>query len=170
MAKTGTITESILGVAGVIVVEKGTVKGSFGQILVVGREIFLFQGGIGCAKAGGVVQTFFKHVAIVALGQRNGPPTKQRRQGMNGGFTFTCTTGWAFNAAPNVSVAGRVVEVLVVATGGGGGPGRFGTGRVVVVEDFTFGGARFALLLAAGVLVLVGWADGASAVAGTVGA
>ena len=81
MAKTGTIAKTILVIAGVIVVENAAVKGSFGQILVVGRKIFLFQGGIGCAKASGVVQTFVKHVAnIVALGQRNGPPTKQRRQ------------------------------------------------------------------------------------------
>ena len=169
MAKAGTITKTILGVAGVIVVENATVKGSFGQILVVGRKIFLFQGGIGCAKASGVVQTFVKHVAsIVALGQRNGPPTKQRRQGMNGGFTFTCTTGWASNTAPIVSVAGRVVEVLRVATVGGGGPGRFGTGGVFCIGFFAFDETCFAGLLAAGVLVLVGGTVGAGAVVGAV--
>ena len=169
MAKAGTITKTILGVAGVIVVENATVKGSFGQILVVGREIFLFQGGIGCAKASGVVQTFLKHgTDIFSLGQRNGPPTKQRRQGMNSGFTFTGTTRWASNAVPIVVVAGRVVEVLRVATIGGGGPRWFGTGGLFYVGSFAFDDACFAALLATGVLVLVGCAVGTSAIAGTV--
>ena len=89
---------------------------------------------------------------------------------MNGGFTFTCTTGWASNTAPIVSVAGRVVEVLRVATVGGGGPGRFGAGGVFCIGFFACDGTRFASVLPTGVLVVVGWADGASAVAGTVGA
>ena len=87
---------------------------------------------------------------------------------MNGGFTFTCTTGWAPNAVPIVSVAGRVVEVLVVATSGGGGPGRFGTGGVFCIGLFTFDKTCFAGLLATGVLVLVGGTVGAGAVVGAV--
>ena len=82
---------------------------------------------------------------------------------MNGGFTFTCTTGWASNTAPIVSVAGRVVEVLVVATGGGGGPGRFGAGGVFCIGFFAFDKTCFAGLLAAGVLVLFKWAIDTSA-------
>ena len=87
---------------------------------------------------------------------------------MNGGFTVTGTTGWAFNAVPIVVVAGRVVEVLRVATIGGGGPRWFGTGGLFYVGFFAFDGTCFAGLLATGVLVLVGWAVGTSAIAGTV--
>ena len=87
---------------------------------------------------------------------------------MNGGFTFTCTTGWAFDAAPIVSVAGRVVEVLRVATVGGGGPGRFCTGGVFCIGFFAFDETCFAGLLATGVLVLVGGTVGAGAVVGAV--
>ena len=89
---------------------------------------------------------------------------------MNGGFTFTGTTGWASNAVPIVVVAGRVVEVLRVATIGGGGPRRFGASGLFDVGFFAFDGTGFAGLLATGVLVLVGGADGAGAVAGAVGA
>ena len=89
---------------------------------------------------------------------------------MNGGFTFTGTTGWASNAVPLVFVAGRVVEVLCFAATGGGGPRWFGTGGLFYVGFFAFGGTCFAALLATGVLVLVGWAVGTSAIAGTVGA
>ena len=171
MAKTGTIAKTILVIAGVIVVDNGTVEGPFGQIIesIVCGKIFLFQGGIGDAKASGVVQTFLKHVAgIFSLGKRHGPPTKQRRQGMNGGFTFTGTTGWAFNAVPIVVVAGRVVEVLCVATIGGGSPWRFGAGGLLCVGFFAFDGTGFAALLATGVLVVIGGAVGAGAVAGAV--
>ena len=89
---------------------------------------------------------------------------------MNGGFTFTGTTGWAFNAVPIVVVAGRVVEVLRVAAFGGGGPRWFGAGCLFYVGFFAFDGTCFAGLLATGVLVLVGEADRAGAVAGAVGA
>ena len=77
---------------------------------------------------------------------------------MNGGFTVTGTTGWAFNAVPIVFVAGRVVEVLRVATIGGGGPRRFGASGLFDVGFFAFGGTGLAGLLATGVLVLVGGA------------
>jgi hypothetical protein len=175
VAKTCTVTETNVGVASVIVVQiSGTVVGPFGQINegIVWCKIFLFQGGIGCAEASGVVQTFLKHGTdiIFALGQRNGPPTKQGRQGMKGGFTFASTTGWASNAVPIVVVAGRVIEVLRVATIGGGGPRWFGAGCLFYVGFFAFDDACFAALLATGVLVLVGWAVGTSAIAGTVGA
>ena len=89
---------------------------------------------------------------------------------MNGGFTFAGTTGWAPNAVPILVVAGRVVEVLRVTAFGGGGPWRFGTGGLFDVGFFTIGGAGFAGLLATSVLVLVGGADGACAVAGAVSA
>ena len=89
---------------------------------------------------------------------------------MNGGFTVTGTTGWASNAVPIVVVAGRVVEVLRVATIGGGGPRWFGAGGLLCVGFFAFDGAGFANLLPTGVLVLVGWAVGTSAVAGAVSA
>ena len=87
---------------------------------------------------------------------------------MNGGFTFTCTTRWAYNAGPIGVVGRRVVEVLVVATGGGGGPGRFGTGGVFCIGFFAFDETCFAGLLATGVLILVGGTVGASAVVGAV--
>ena len=147
-----------------------TVVGPSGQIKrIVCGKIFLFQGGIGDAKASGVVQTFFKHVVdIFSLGKRHGPPTKQRRQGINGSFTVTCTTGWAFNAVPIVVVAGRVVEVLCVATIGGGGPRRFGASGLLDVGFLAFDGAGFAGLLATGVLVLVKGTNGAGAVAGAI--
>jgi len=87
---------------------------------------------------------------------------------MKGGFTFASTTGWASNTVPIVVVAGRVVEVLRVATIGGGGPRRFGTGGLLCVGFFAFDGTGFARLLPTGVLVLVGWAVGAGAVAGAV--
>ena len=89
---------------------------------------------------------------------------------MNGGFTVTGTTGWASNAVPIVVVAGRVVEVLRVATIGGGGPRWFGASGLFDVGFFAFDGAGFAGLLATGVLVLVGGAVGTSATAGAVGA
>ena len=165
--------ESFLGVAGVIVVGNGTVEGPFGQIIksIVCGKIFLFQGGVGHAKASGVVQTFVKHVVdIFSFSGRNGPPPKQRRQGTNGRFAFACTTGWASNAVPIVVVAGRVVEVLCVATIGGGGPRRFGASGLLDVGFLAFDGAGFAGLLAAGVLVLVGGTNSAGAVAGAVGA
>ena len=172
MAKTRTVTETIVGVASVIVVQiSGTVVGPFGQINegIVWCKIFLFQGGIGYAEASGVVQTFLKHVVdLFSLGQWHGPPTKQRRQGMNGGFTFAGTTGWASNAVPIVVVVGRVVEVLRVATIGGGGPRRFGASGLFDVGFFAFDDACFAALLATGVLVLIGGANGTSAVAGAV--
>ena len=156
------VTKTILGVAGVIVVQiSGTVVGPFGQINegIVWCKIFLFQGDIGYAEASGVVQTFLKHgTDIFSLGQRNGPPTKQRRQGMNSGFTFTGTTRWASNAVPIVVVAGRVVEVLRVATIGGGGPRWFGASGLFLVGFFALAGTCFAALLATGVLVLVGGA------------
>ena len=120
-----------------------------------------------------MVHTFFEHatnVVAIALGQRNGPPPKQWGQRSNGGFSFASTTRWAYNAGPIGVVGRRVVEVLVVATGGGGDPGRFGAGGVFGIGFFAFDGTRFASLLPTGVLVVVGWADGASAVAGTVGA
>ena len=87
---------------------------------------------------------------------------------MNGGFTVTGTTGWAFNAVPIVVVAGRVVEVLRVATIGGGGPRRFGAGGVLFIGHFTWGSAWFTLLLTTGVLVLVGRAAGTVALAAAV--
>ena len=87
---------------------------------------------------------------------------------MNGGFTFTGTTGWASNAVPIVIVVGRIVEVLRVATLNGGGPRWFGAGGLFCVGFFTVDGAGFACLLTTGVLVLVGWAVGTSAIAGTV--
>ena len=87
---------------------------------------------------------------------------------MNGGFTFTGTAGWASNAMPIVFVAGRVVEVLRVAAFGGGGPRWFGTGGLSCVGFFAFADACFAGLLATGVLVSVGGANGASAIAGAV--
>ena len=118
-----------------------------------------------------MVHTFFEHATtIIALGQRNGPPPKQWGQRSNGGFSFARTTRWAYNAGPIGVVGRRVVEVLVVATGGGGGPGRFGAGGVFCIGFFACDGTRFASVLPTGVLVVVGWADGASAVAGTVGA
>ena len=89
---------------------------------------------------------------------------------MNGGFTFTCTTRWAYNAGPIGVVGRRVVEVLCVATIDGGGPRWFGTGGVFFIGLFAFDGTRFASLLPTGVLVVVGWADGASAITGAVGA
>ena len=139
--------------------------------MVICGKIFLFQSGIGHAKASGVVQTFVKHVVdIFSLGGRNGPPPKQRRQGTNGRFAFACTSGWASDAVPIVVVAGRVVEVLCVATFRGGGPGRFGTGGAFCIGFFAFDGTGFAGLLATGVLVLVGGATGAGAVTGAVGA
>ena len=87
---------------------------------------------------------------------------------MQGGFTFTCTTGWASNAVPIVVVAGRVVEVLRVATIGGGGPRWFGASGLLLVGFFAFDGAGFAGLLATGVLVLVGGAAGTVALAAAV--
>ena len=87
---------------------------------------------------------------------------------MNGGFTFTCTTGWASNTAPIVSVTGRVVEVLRVATVGGGGPRWFGASGLFCIGFFAFDGTGFASLLPTGVLVLVGGAVGAGAVAGAI--
>ena len=118
-----------------------------------------------------MVQTFGKHgVDIFPLGGRNGPPTKQRRPGTNGRFAFACTTGWASNAVPIVVVAGRVVEVLCVATIGGGGPRRFGASGLFDVGFFAFDGTWFAGLLATGVLVLVRGTNSAGAVAGAVGA
>ena len=87
---------------------------------------------------------------------------------MNGGFTFASTTGWAFNAVPIVVVAGRVVEVLRVATIGGGGPRWFGASGLFCIGFFAFDGTGFASLLPTGVLVLVGGAVGAGAVAGAV--
>ena len=89
---------------------------------------------------------------------------------MNGGFAFAGTTGWASNAVPIVFVTGRVVEVLCVATIGGGGPRRFGASGLLHVGFFAFDGAGFAGLLATGVLVLVGGTNSAGAVAGAVGA
>ena len=89
---------------------------------------------------------------------------------MNGGFAFASTPGWASNAVPIVVVAGRVVEVLRVATIGGGGPRWFGASGLLDVGFFAFDGARFASLLPTGVLVLVGWAVGAVAITGAVGA
>ena len=89
---------------------------------------------------------------------------------MNGGFAFAGTTGWASNAVPIVVVAGRVVEVLRVATIGGGGPRWFGASGLLDVGFFAFDGAGFAGLLATGVLVLVRGAAGAGAVTGAVGA
>ena len=89
---------------------------------------------------------------------------------MNGGFTFTCTTGWASNTVPLFSIAGCIVEVLCVAATGGGGPRWFGTGGLFYVGFFAFDGTCFAGLLATRVLVLVGWADGTGAVADTVSA
>ena len=103
------------------------------------------------------MHTFLEHATnvVVALGRRNGPPPKQWGQRSNGGFSFARTTRWAYNAGP-IGVVGRsVVEVLVVATGGGGGPGRFGTGGVFFIGFFAFDETCFAGLLAAGVLVLV---------------
>ena len=87
---------------------------------------------------------------------------------MNGGFTVTGTTGWASNAVPIVVVAGRVVEVLRVATIGGGGPRWFGASGLFDIGFFAFDDACFASLLATGVLVLVGCAVGTRAIAGTV--
>ena len=150
--------KSIVNVAGCT----STVVGSFGEIVfwIVGGEIFVFQSGVGDTKAGGVVHTFFEHATnvVVALGRRNGPPPKQWGQRSNGGFSFARTTRWAYNAGPIGVVGRRVVEVLVVATGGGGGPGRFGTGGAFCIGFFAFDETCFAGLLAAGVLVLVGGA------------
>ena len=157
MAKTRSVAETVLGVAGEIVVENGTVERPFGQIVqhIVCGKIFLFQCGIGHAQARRVVQTFDKHVAeIFSLGKRNGPPTKQRRQCMNGGFAFASTPGWASNAVPIVVVAGRVVEVLGVATIGGGGPRWFGTGGLLCIGLET-GRTGLARQLSTGILVLI---------------
>ena len=87
---------------------------------------------------------------------------------MNGGFTFTGTTGWASNTVPLFSIAGCIVEVLRVSAIGGGGPRWFGTGGLFYVGFFAFDGTCFAGLLATRVLVLVGWADGTGAVADAV--
>jgi hypothetical protein len=168
MAKTRLVAKPTVNIASCT----STVVGSFGEIVfwIVGCEIFVFQSGVGDTKAGGVVHTFFEHATNIAFGQRNGPPPKQWGQQSNGGFSFARTPRRAYNAGPIGVVGRRVVEVLVVATGGGGGPGRFGAGGVFCIGLFAFDGTRFASLLPTGVLVVVGWADGASAVAGTVGA
>ena len=170
MAKARLVAKPIVNIASCT----STVVGSFGEIVfwVVGCEIFVFQRGVGDTKAGGVVHTFFEHATnvVVALGQRNWPPPKQWGQRSNGGFSFARTTRWAYNAGPIGVVGRRVVEVLVVATVGGGGPGRFGAGGVFCIGYFAFDETCFAGLLAAGVLVLVGGTVGAGAIAGTVSA
>ena len=167
MAKARLVAKPIVNIASCT----STVVGSFGEIdfWVVGCKIFVFQRGVGDTKAGGVVHTFFEHATtIIALGQRNGPPPKQWGQRSNGSFSFTCTTRWAYNAGPIGVVGRRVVEVLVVATSGGGGPGRFGTGGVFCIGFFAFDETCFAGLLATGILVLVGGTVGAGAVVGAV--
>ena len=166
MAKARLVAKPIVNIASCT----STVVGSFGEIFfwVVGGEVFVFQSGVGDTKAGGVVHTFLEHATNVALGQRNWPPPKQWGQRSNGGFSFARTTRWAYNAGPIGVVGRRVVEVLVVATGGGGGPGRFGTGGVFCIGFFASDETCFAGLLAAGVLVLVGGAAGTVALAAAV--
>ena len=84
---------------------------------------------------------------------------------MIGGFASASTTGRAPNAVPILVVAGRVIEVLIVATIGGGGPRRFGAGGFVHVGYLAFDGACLTTLLATDVLVLFGWAEGTFATA-----
>ena len=74
----------------------------------------------------------------------------------------------ACHAGPIRVVGRRVVEVLVVAAVGGGGPRGFGTSCVLFIGHFAWGRAWFTLLLATGVLVLVGRAAGTVALAAAV--
>ena len=161
VAQARPVAKSIVGVAGVIIVESGTIVRAFGQIVlsIVGCKIFLFQCGVGHAQARGMVPTFLKHATHPgSLRQRDGPPPKQWWQCLNRGFSFARTTGWAYNAGPILFVGGRVVEVLVVATRGRRGPGRLGTGGALFIGFFALDRASFAVLLATGVLVLMCWA------------
>ena len=113
------VAKTIDGVAGGIAQEGGTVKGSFGQIIfgVVCRKVFVFQCNIWFTKTGWMEQTFGKHVVrIFSLRKRDRPPTKKRRQSLNGRFSFASTARRARDTRPIVWFSGGVVEILLRGT------------------------------------------------------
>lgn len=125
------------------------------------QVILAHQSGVGPTQTSRWKRAAFKCKFVVVASE----PSKFGQDPGPSDFADAGSTNGACHACPIVFVGRGVVQVLRVAAIGGGGPRRFGAGRLLCVGFFAFDGAAFAALLAKCVLVLFGWAGSARAIA-----